>query len=282
MVETGEREPEIENRAKLLVRGVFGPEEIEVQMTGRGMPENVELRERTEEIWAPKAARGWFPGPLVRVDSFELTPEGKLSLIVGKTDFEEYTGSRDLESLRKYGYEGISNPLSVSCALITADGKMLVAQRISGDAADSIDVIGGYVHPEKDFDDERGAVDIFKAARREVWEEAEVGPDEILEIWCLGLSYEYAGLCHPVASFLVKTSLTSGEVKERKSSEVDIITVEPERTPTSDSGHGYVMKLLRERYPHVEPDGRITIGLARRWLSGKQHEKKVVRTKDQI
>lgn len=274
---------ETEHKAKILVLGEFDRSDIVTEMIDREMPKNPELTEKIEEAWAPKAARGWFPGPLVRVEKFQLTPEGKLELTFGKTNFKEYTGSRDLESLRKYGVENIANPLSISSVLITADNKMMIAQKVQGDAAGSIDAIGGYVNPKEDLDLENEKIDIFKTAIREITEETAVQPEEIKELRCLGLSYEYAGLCHFVISFAMRTDLSSEEVKKRmgEDKEINVLAVDPEKIPDSDN-QNYVMNLLLERYPNVEPDGRVTIALSRKYLSGKYYDKKVLRLMEKI
>ena len=57
--------------------------------------------------------------------------------------------------------------------------------------------------------------------------------------------------------------------------------VNPELIPNSDNTD-YVMKVLLERYPNVEPDGRITIALARKYLSGTHYEKKVLKSLENI
>lgn len=273
--------PETENKAKALILGTFEPNDIEVYMTERRMPYIPELAKRIEEEWKSKATQGQFAGPLTRVEFFGLTPEGKLALTLGKTDFKEYCGSRSLQSLREYGYKGISNPLSVSVTLMTSDDKMLIAQKVQSEPIGSIDAIGGYVHPEEDFDSKRGVISIFQAAYREVWEEAQIKTEEISESWCLGLLYEYAGLCHPVASFAFRTQLTSEEIRKRKADEIEVLVVSPQRSPNSNGGE-YVMQLLYERHPHVEPDGRVTIALARKLFAGKYYQKQVIVTADGI
>ncbi|MBI4100242.1 hypothetical protein HY439_00675 [Candidatus Microgenomates bacterium] len=270
---------EIENKAKMLVTGVFGPEDVVVEMTHRRMPKNPELEKKIEEEWAPKAALGWFPGPCSRLEDFDLKDD-KLILTVGDTDFREYTGSRDLATFRQYGFKCVSNPISASSVIVTCDGKIIIGQKISGDALGSIDAVGGYVHPEKDADSQ-GVVDIFKAARREIIEETPISEDEISQLLCLGVSYEYTGLCHPVVSFIAVTPLTSDEIKNRESEELRLIAVEPEKVPDSSDEH-YVQDVLKKHYPHIEPDGRISIALARRWMSGKTQEKRIKRTIDQI
>src|SRR3989344_570898 len=99
--ETGLEQKEKEHKAKVLVLGEFHNGDIVAELIGREMPKNPELTAKIEEIWAPKAAKGYFPGPLVRLEKFNLTPDGKLTLTLGKTDFKEYVGSRSLDSLRK-------------------------------------------------------------------------------------------------------------------------------------------------------------------------------------
>lgn len=273
---------EVGNMAKVLVMGTFGPDDITIEMTDRRIDRGQQLEQKIKEEWASRAAKGWFPGPLVRLEKFNLSMDGKLSLILGETDFKEYIGSRDLESLRRFGYEGIANPLSTSSVLVTSDQKIIVIQKLRGDASGSIDVLGGYVHPEKDIDPTVGKLSLFKAAKREIAEEAGVKEGEISELWCLGLSYEYANLCHPVASFVAKTSLSSIEIKKRhQMGEVEVIVVEPERLAQSENEE-YVIDLLRDHYPNIEPDGRVSIALARRWLSGRLPKKEVKRQINQI
>jgi|SRR3989344_5460373 len=280
--ETGLEQKEKEHKAKVLVLGEFHNGDIVAELIGREMPKNPELTAQIEEIWAPKAAKGYFPGPLVRLEKFNLTPDGKLTLTLGKTDFKEYVGSRSLDSLRKYGVENIANPLGASSVLITADNKLVIAQKVQGDAAGSIDAIGGYVDPRKDTDPKTGEIDLFNTATREVLEETGMKSGEISDIQCLGLSYEYAGLCHFIASFVLKTQLSSEEIKRRVGDkEITVMIVNPELIPNSDNTD-YVMKVLLERYPNVEPDGRITIALARKYLSGTHYEKKVLKSLENI
>lgn len=272
---------EVENKAKVLVIGTFGPDDIAIETTDRRIVCGQELEQKIENEWAPKADKGWFAGPLVRLEEFDLSTDGKLSLILGRTDFKEYIGLRDLKSLRRFGYEGLANPLSTSSVLVTSDQKIIVIQKLRGDASGSIDVLGGYVHPEKDIDPTTKELSIFKAAKREITEESGVEENEISQVWCLGLSYEYADLCHPVVSFVAQTSLSSEEIKRRQTSEVEIIVVEPERVSKSESTE-YVADMLRDHYPNIEPDGRVSIALARRWLSGKSAAKQIKRQINQI
>lgn len=272
------KRPEIEHKAKVLIIGIFTPEDIEIIETGKSISFGHDVRQRIEETWIPLEKKGYFPGPLMHLNSATLSPKGKLVLSTGETNFKEYTGTRSLEALRTG--EQMANPLSASTTVITKDNKLIIAQRKKGDAPQSIDAIGGYVHPTKDKTD-KGKMDVFQTAYRELMEETGISTEHIEEIVCLGLAYEYAGLCHPNLSFAVKTSLTSEEVLKLKNEEIDICVVDADKLP-EDTNTKFVLKFLREKYPFVEPDGRITIALTRKWAKGTIYPKRIIKQLERL
>ena len=290
-----EETQEITNKAKVLIKGIFTPNEIVLSETDEQMPDNQILKQQIEKKWDDRL----FAGPLVRLGSFALVKE-TLNLKVGKTDFKKYVGSRDMFSLRECGMQSLSNPISVSTVLITSDNKIVVADKILGDKTGSIDTPGGYMNPDKDRDPETGRLDIFRAALRELAEEVFLGKDQItddeysevegliVEKVCVGLSYEYAGLCHPVLSFAMRTRLSSQElqqkidnINESPENEIKATIINPEKVPDNPDADN-ICKLLLKRYPNVEPDGRITIALARKWLVGKNYPKSQLKEIDEV
>ncbi|MCX6785483.1 MAG: NUDIX domain-containing protein [Candidatus Komeilibacteria bacterium] len=268
------------NKAKLLVKGEFSPADIEIKMTDHRLALTDEQLEQIEKVWAQAAAKGFSAGPLARVEDYQLTPEGKLAITFGQTDYKEFLGTRDQASLRKYGYDHIANPLVTSSVIITGDNKLLIARRETIEQKGDMDAIGGHIDPEKDLGAD-GKIDIFAAAKREVSEEAGLNNDEMRQIKCLGLSYQYADLSHLAASFAVKTNLTYEELKKRRQNEIILIEVSPERLPDSEN-EDYVMAVLKEAYPNVDREARITIALARQWLKGEKHKPKILRSKERI
>ncbi len=270
-----------EHKAKILISGVFEPGDIKVTMSGHRLSLPHNLAQKVESEWASKAAKGWFPGPLIKVDSYNLTPDGQLSLTFGNTDYKEFLGTSDKQSRKKYGLDNIANPLVTSTAIVTADNKMLISQRGAGThQAGNIDAIGGHINPQKDLKEDE-TVDLYKAAEREVAEEAKLELNEMDEIHCLGLIYNYADTSHFAAPFVIKTYLSSNEILKRGAEEIDLIVVDPERIPDSDS-EDYVLNVLHSNFPKVDPEARITIALTRRWLSHKPLEKRLYRSRDQI
>lgn len=288
MIEIPLFKPDFERMAvaKVLVMGDFGPDDLEVTMTNQAIPKNPELLLKIERDWEPMEKLGRFPGLLVRLRSLDLTGDKRLSLVFGGTNYREYAGSRDFYSFENFGLENISNPLSVSSVLITSDKKLVFGRKVWGDAQGSIDAFGGYIHPQKDLNQDTGSIDVFRAALREVEEETPVPKDKITQMRLLGISYQYSsydnqerkyeGLGHPVAHFVMETYLSSEEiselVKEQDVNEMKIIILDPKELSkfllqnhaTNDPAAG------------IEPDGRITITLARNWQNGVLFSRKVV------
>ncbi|MBA3723867.1 MAG: NUDIX domain-containing protein [Candidatus Levybacteria bacterium] len=297
---------------KLLISGQFATGDVTVHTTGQEFQPTDTLQAKIDKDWAPNAAKGAFPGPLVRLDSFGLDQDGKLNLTFGTTNFKDYVGSRDFPSLAENGYDGIANPISTSAVVLTSDGKLLVGVKQMGDTIGAIDGIGGYLHPERDINPETGEIDPFFAAAREIREETGIKEDELQDGTLLGLSYEIAGLCHPVLSFLYRTDLSSEEIMTRKGDdEINVIAVEPftdktqverqQEAKATGVASTYIMDVLRQFAPQrqpgeepnehsqVEPDGRLTMALARKTLQYKQPDakfagfaKQVLRTKEQL
>lgn len=253
-----------EYRAKVLVRGIFDRNDIVITTTGQRIPLTDGQRVKIDKVWEPFAQKGYFPGPLVRVQSYDLDTDGRLVIVFGKTDYKEFLGTRDMRTRMKYGYDHIANPLVTSSVILTSDNKILIARRGSGvDQPGEIDAIGGHIDPEKDLD-ENGNIDIFKAAIREVTEEAKLQEDEIDEIRCFGLTYEYRNVSHIAASFGMKTSRSSAEILNRKAEEIRVVAADIDKIP-GGGDEEYILNVLKSNYPDVEPEARVTIALARIW-----------------
>lgn len=271
---------EIESKAKVLIIGTFGEREvIGITLDEKKKPD-AGLDQRIEPKWqeilrkTPKT----FPGSMYRVSNWQLK-EGQIVLDLGLTDYREYVGTRELSDLRSYGYEALSNPIGVSTAVITGDNKLVIAKRLSGEKVGYIDVIGGAVSPREDFID--GKVDFFHTAKRELVEELNFENTEDLEkhlseIKCLGLVYEYAGLCHPQLIFIAELNLPSDEIKKRISEEIEPVIINLDKnSPTLE-------EVLKSFYPNIEPDGRIAMALSRKFERGKNYSKRLLRTPQQV
>lgn len=145
--------------------------------------------------------------------------------------------------------------LSVSVAILTEDKKLLAFL----EDGNRIDVPGGYLDPTQDLNLDTGVPDLFKVAKSRLIEEIGIRDEEISQAVCLGLSYEYNGSrdekSHPVASFVMKTKLTANDILKRQKEDKLTKVIIVELFKKNTSGHAYVMDLLDEQYPMVEPDG---------------------------
>lgn len=242
-----------EHLASLLAIGVF--QRVVVEWSQEQFDPTAEQLAQIEERWAPKAAKGYFPGPVARVTRFEVKGYD-LSLHMQPATFKEFVGLQTNDDASKWGVENLVNPLSVSMAVHTSDRKWLLTKKMRGDRIGSLDAVGGYLNPQKDENDP------VNAARREYTEETGSTEDSIGAMILLAMQYEFKNLCHPVLSVLVESSLTSEAILEsapkNSDGEVKLLAADdPVKT----------MMELEQWGTEVEPDGQLTFALAVEYLA---------------
>lgn len=242
-----------EHLATILAIGKFG--KIAVEWSEEKFVPTTEQLVQIQKRWAPKAAKGYFPGPVARVTGFEV--EGDLfRLKMQPTTFSEFVGLQTDDDALRYGIGNLANPLSVSMAVYTADNKWLLTKKKRGDRIGSFDAVGGYLIPQKDENDP------LKTAAREYVEETGVSEESAKQLVLLALQYEFKNLCHPVLSVLVETRLTCSEILELAPRKGDgEITLLAAEDPV------WTMKELEQQGAEVEPDGQLTFALAMAYLS---------------
>lgn len=240
--------------AELLVIGCFQPAGLRALWDERPFQPIADQLRQIEQRWAPKAAKGYFPGPVARVTRAEVS-QGTLILSMQPTTFKEYIGLRSDEDRTRFGQENLANPLSVSLVVRTSDEKYLLTQKRRGDRIGAIDAVGGYVNPEKD------AQDPAKTVLREWQEETGAKPEDIVSWSMLGLCYEHKDLNHPVLNCFVQSKLTANRHLEiapkNADGEVQLLSVDdPLRA----------IEQFRREEVDIEPDGQMSYALAVAYL----------------
>lgn len=233
-----------------------------------------------EERWQPKAAKGYFPGPVARLKGYRVVG-GTLRLSMHPTTFKEYVGLQTNDDAAKFRLECLANPLSVSLAILTADEQWAMAKKRQGDRIGAIDAVGGYVNPKKDVlfpklvekleqnllllraADKSGFLkllhqrDVWRAIKREYREETGALADSILTMTALGLTYEHKDLNHPVLNVFVRSELTSDQLRDwapkNGDGEVDLLFT---------SSALATIQEMRQDAVDIEPDGQWNFALA--------------------
>ena len=239
--------------AGLLAIGVF--QRVAIDLNQEQFIPTAEQLAQIEDRWTPKAAKGYFPGPVARITGFEVNGYD-LELHMQPTTFKEFVGLQTNADAKKFGVTKLANPLSVSMAVQTADKKWLLTQKKIGDRVGSLDAVGGYLNPQKDGNEP------IKTARREFMEETGSGEDSIRAMILLALQYEFKNLCHPVLSVLVETGLASSEIVESAPRNADgevqlLVADDPLRSITE----------MEKQGADIEPDGQLTFALAVGYLA---------------
>lgn len=205
----------------ILVRGNFDTETVKVfYKPSLRMSNDDYISSLIEMIWSKKvqeaSKRGvpMYDGRLFRLYDYRVDGN-TLSLYLGDTSYKEYVGTRDKEFYESYGREALANPLAVCAALVSSDGKILVAKRQIGDIYQNhYHVIGGFFDRDLDIKDD-GTPNPFEAIKREIYEE--IGLEiPISRFRLLGLAYDLI-TPHPELCFCCSVDLTMSEITRRYS-----------------------------------------------------------------
>lgn len=239
--------------ASLLVIGAF--QRVLVDLDQEQFTPTVEQMAQIEERWAPKAAKGYFSGPIARITGFGVE-EYDLGLQAQPTTFKEFVGLQTNGDAKKFGLTQLTNPLSVSMAVHAADDKWLLTKKMRGDRVGSLDAVGGYLNPQIDGNDP------IKTASREYTEEIGSGKDSIRAMIFLALQYEFKNLCHPVLSVLVESSLPSKAILESASKNAD-----GEVQLLAADNPLWAIAEMERQGTDIEPDGQLTFALAVGYLA---------------
>jgi 8-oxo-dGTP pyrophosphatase MutT (NUDIX family) len=124
-----------------------------------------------------------FDGPMCRLERW--VDEGEvLCLDLSRTSYRVFFGTNLHGGRRvlRYGPEVLANPLGVSCALHTADDRLLLGLR-----NERVAYYPSRIHPFAGSLEPSDELDVFKAIQRELDEELGLEASDVIEAHCLGL-----------------------------------------------------------------------------------------------
>jgi ADP-ribose pyrophosphatase YjhB (NUDIX family) len=217
----------------ILARGLFGPDEVDIQYDpSLTMPFTPAIRAWMETLWQEKLLQAkqknvpLYDAPLFRFVEASVTTDNRLRLVLGDTSYKEYVTTRQAEFAGQHTREELGNALSVCSVVETSDGHILLDKREGVDVYEGrYHVIGGFFERELDTNGE-ARPDPFAAIRREIREETGIQSADIRRHYCLGAVYDlltpHAELCFltqlhiPLAAVLSRTPLDR-EIKHLRS-----------------------------------------------------------------
>ena len=161
---------------ELLVQGIFTNDAVRVDYRpGVHIRWEPPVEKFIDNAWATyvRASRGTgikvYNGGVLRLDNFDRT-DGRLSLTLSDTDFRSCIGTGTNRFVTAFPHALQANPLTVSVALVTIDGQIVLEKRSRIDARRrKYHVIAGFM--EREFDALGNHPNPFETLRREVREE---------------------------------------------------------------------------------------------------------------
>ena len=223
---------------EILARGLFQQHELDItydpllRMPTEGLvretgvnragasPVSLTVQEWIDTLWQQQLAIAHehsfplFDAPLFRLVSVEVSPGGKLHLVLGDTTYKEYTVTRVPTFAQGRERQQLSNPLAVCSVVETSDGFILYERRQNVAVhAGRYHVIAGFFEREQDRD-AQGQPDPFGAMCRELREETGIQVADIKEQYCLGTVYDVINP-HGELCFLTRLHISLAQVLKR-------------------------------------------------------------------
>jgi len=177
--------------------------------TFRSPPEVLRL---IEQAWRNAARRGvqLFDGPMCRLE--EVRSEGdRLHILLSRTSYRLFLGTNlhNAELADRHGPSVLANPVGLSCALVSADGRLMLGQR-----NDRVAYYPSRIHPFAGAMEGIDGPDVFAEVRRELAEELSLADDQVSAVRCISL-VEDAALRQPEFIFLTQCSLSCDVIAQK-------------------------------------------------------------------
>ena len=175
-----------------------------------------EVEAAIERAWAEALARPGvhlFDGPMCRLESSSVGPDGRLRLVLSATSYKTFLGTNltHPELADRHGPQVLANPVGVSALLESADADPFL---LLGRRNDSVAYYPARVHPFAGALEPRDRSDVFAAVRRELREELSLDPADAADLRCVGLVEDNA-LRQPELVFLARCRLTRALLESR-------------------------------------------------------------------
>jgi hypothetical protein len=151
-----------------------------------------------------------FDGGVCRFES--CVPAGSgLVLSVSQTSYRIVVGTNfcNPQLASTHGPEFLANPLGVSAALRSRDGRLVLGRRNH-----SVAYYPDMLHPFAGSVEVRPRINLFDDVRRELDEEIGLGPQDISSIRFVGIAQDLT-LLHPEAIFVVDSTCDAREILAR-------------------------------------------------------------------
>jgi hypothetical protein len=163
-----------------------------------------------------------YNGNIFRLDGFEWA-EGYFSLMLSDTDFRSAIGTGTSDFTTVFPGAPQANPFSLSVALVTADGRIVLEKRHRIDSRRrKYHVIAGFM--EREFDASDGRPNPFDALKREVREELALSIED--PVYATGLVRAIYGSEFCFYSRLSMSFSDLLEIKEKGETDCEIDTLE--------------------------------------------------------
>ncbi len=202
-----------------------------------------EVSDLIDRAWAETLARPGvqvFDGPMCRLESITASTD-RLELALSRTSYKPFVGTNLSHAsgiADRFGAESLANPVGVSCALVSSEGRLMLGRR-----NDKVAYHPARIHPFAGCLEPREPMDVFMEALRELKEELGFAPADVSERRCLGMVEDMA-IRQPELVILVRTGRSASEIERQLDAGEHHATCSIEPEPDSAARAVREMRLL--------------------------------------
>ncbi len=210
----------------VVAHGRFEPAQVAVRAVDDARPTCPEMEALIAAEWerrmedARKHDRLLFNGPMLRYVSHEVVSDGsagpRLQMTVGPTCYRDFVGTNlyNHHRIPEFGWERFANPIGTTATLVTSDGLICYGIRSSRVSyhASHVHTFGGSFEARDRKED--GSVDPFGSLTRELKEELDLNPDDLVDLVSVGLIRDKE-IHQPEMLFEARLKMDSAELRRR-------------------------------------------------------------------
>lgn len=202
------------NQFDVLARGRWAEGAVATRPAACTFDPPADVLRQIDLIWQRELSRPGihlFDGPMCRLERFLVRGAGLILWTSGVT-YRQFVGTNlhNAAEASRHGGVALANPIGLSCALLSADGFVMLGRRSA-----RVAYYPNRVHPFAGCMEPSPGLDVFEDMRRELAQELLLTRAECGPMHCLGIVRDLS-ILQPELIFMARSTLSREQIERRE------------------------------------------------------------------